>query len=149
MEDRKRVSVPAEPNSGGEVAHETSAIPLIEERLSIAKRQVETGRVRVRVTVEERAETVTEQLLREELQIEHVPKNERLTEVPLVRLEGITTIIPVVKEVLVVEKALMLVEEIHISRHSSAETREIPVNLRTERAHVERDPGPHATAAEE
>src|SRR4051812_47831212 len=100
---------------------EVAAIPLMEERLSIAKRQVESGRVRVHVTVEEREETATEQLVRDELQIEHVPKNMRLTEVPRVRLEGNTTIVPVVKEVLVVEKALMLVEEIHICRRSVAE----------------------------
>jgi uncharacterized protein (TIGR02271 family) len=129
------------PSSAGEaISEEVAAIPLVEERLSIAKRQVEGGRVRVRVTVDEREETVTEALMRDDLQIERVPRNERLTEVPHVRLEGDLTIVPVVEEVAVVEKVLMLVEEIHIRRRSVSEATEIPVTLRSERAEVERDP---------
>ena len=144
MADEQRPSPPI----GGRIPEEV-AIPLIEERLSITKRQVECGRVRVQVTVEEREETVTEELLRDELQIEHVPKNVRLTKVPRVRVEGNTTIVPVVKEAVVTEKALMLVEEIHICRRPIAEVTEIPVNLRSERATVERQPGaPTAEAAE-
>jgi stress response protein YsnF len=37
---------------------EVAAIPLVEERLAVAKRQVEAGRLRVRVSVEEREERV-------------------------------------------------------------------------------------------
>ncbi len=118
---------------------EYAAIPLVEERLSIGKRSVESGRVRVRVTVEERQETVTEPLARDDVQIERVPRNERLTEMPHVRLEGGTTIIPVVEELLVVEKALVLVEEIHVRRRTETEMVEIPTTLRSERATVERD----------
>lgn len=139
LADRKRDIDPPTPG-GPQGPEEFAAIPLVEERLSIAKRLVEAERVRVRVTVDERQETVTEQLLHDELQIERVPKNVRVTEIPHVRLEGNTTIVPVVEEVLVVEKALMLVEEIHVSRRSVAETAEIPVSLRVERASVEREP---------
>ncbi len=118
---------------------EYAAIPLVEERLSVGKRSVESGRVRVRVTVEERQETVTEALARDDVQVDRVPRNERLTEMPHVRLEGSTTIIPVVEEQLVVEKALVLVEEIHVRRRTETETVEIPTTLRSERATVERD----------
>jgi stress response protein YsnF len=59
---------------------------------------------------------------------------------PHVRLEGSTTIIPVVEEVLVVEKALVLVEEIHVKRRTETETVQIPAMVRSERATVERDP---------
>lgn len=121
---------------------EYAAIPLVEERLSIGKRSVEAGRVRVRVTVDERQETVTESLARDDVQVERVPRNERLTEMPHVRLEGSTTIIPVVEEVLVVEKALVLVEEIHVRRRTETETVEIPTTLRSERATIERDSAP-------
>jgi uncharacterized protein (TIGR02271 family) len=140
MADRKPVSTPLRPIRPN-IPEELAAIPLLEERLSVAKRQVESGRVRVRVTVEERDETVTEQLLHDELEVQRVPRNERLTEVPSVRLEGNTTIIPVVEEVLVVEKALVLVEEIHVCRRSVAEPAEIPVKVRSERAKVERHAG--------
>jgi uncharacterized protein (TIGR02271 family) len=142
--------LPDKPRSTGEaIPDEVAAIPLVEERLSIAKRQVESGRVRVHVTVEEREETVTEQLFHDDLQIERVPRNVRLTEVPHVRLEGNTTIVPVVEEVLVVEKVLMLVEEIHVCRKSVAETAQIPVTVRAEHAEVQREPAPEATKARE
>ena len=124
---------------GDRLSDQVAAIPLVEERLSIAKREVESGRVRIRVTVEEREETVTEHLSRDDLQIERVPRNVRLTEVPHVRLEGSTTIVPVVEEVLVVEKALVLVEEIHICRRSVSEPTQIPVTLRSEQASIERE----------
>ena len=140
MADRKRRSGPLA-SAGGHIPEEVAAIPLVEERLSVAKRQVESGRVRVHVTVEEREETVTEQLLRDDLHIERIPRNTRLTEVPRVRLEGNVTIVPVVKEVVVIEKALVLVEEIHIARRSVSEKAQIPVTLRTERARVEREEG--------
>jgi uncharacterized protein (TIGR02271 family) len=145
MADRNR-EAPGQRPGQRLVGEEVAAIPLVEERLSVAKRQVESGRVRVQVTVEERQETVTEQLMHDDLQIERVPRNVRLTEVPHVRLEGNTTIVPVVEEVLVVEKALMLVEEIHICRKSVSEPTEIPVTLRAERVKVERDPGAETAA---
>ncbi len=148
MTDRKRPSPPLAPDSAA-VPEELAAIPLLEERLSISKRQIESGRVRVHVTVEEREETVTEQLSHDELQIDRVPRNVRVTDFPEVRLEGDTTIIPVVEEILVVEKALLLVEEIHICRRSVPAVAELPVTLRAERATVERDAGAApATAAE-
>jgi len=128
------------PDTGA--TEEVAAIPLVEERISITKREVESGRVRVHVTVEERAETIAEQLSRDDVEIEHVPRNVRLTEMPHVRHEGTTTIIPVVEEVAVIDKALVLVEEIHIRRRTTSESVEIPVTLRSERAKIERlDPG--------
>lgn len=124
---------------GSSRGDEVAAIPLVEERLSVTKRQVESGRVRVRVTVEEREEMVTEEVCRDDVQVEHVSKNERLAEIPHVRLEGSTTIIPVVEEVLVVEKALVLVEEIHIRRRTKSETVQIPVTVKSEQATIERE----------
>ena len=127
---------------------EVAAIPLVEERLTVSKKQVESGRVKVHVAVEERQETVVERLLRDDVQIERVPRNVRLSEMPHVRLEGTTTIIPVVEEVLVVEKALMLVEEIHVHRTSETEVREVPVALRTERASIVREPADNSRLVE-
>jgi uncharacterized protein (TIGR02271 family) len=124
-----------------------ATIPLVEERFQVTKREIESGRVLVRVSVDERQETLSEQVSRDDVQVEHVAKNERVTEVPHVRLEGDTTIVPVVEEVLVVEKALVLVEEIHIRRRSVSETVQIPVTIRSERATVERTPAPSGAAA--
>jgi stress response protein YsnF len=59
--------------------------------------------------------------------------------VPAVRVEGATTIIPVIEEQLVVEKRLVLVEEIHIIRRSETQVEQVPVTLRSERAEIERE----------
>jgi uncharacterized protein (TIGR02271 family) len=116
---------------------EVAAIPLVEERVSIAKREVETGRYRIRVRVEERQEMVPAELSHDEVEIERVPMNRTLTALPSVRLEGSTTVIPVVEEVVVVEKKLVLVEEIHVRRKSEVRTEQVPVTLRSEQAEIE------------
>jgi len=118
---------------------EVAAIPLVEERLSIEKRQVEAGRLRVRISVNEREERVPVSLSHDEVEVERIPKNVPLSELPGVRIEGNTTVIPVVEEVVVVEKRLMLVEEIHVRRKSTPRTEEVPVTLRSEQATIERD----------
>ena len=128
---------------------EVAAIPLVEERLSVAKRQVETGRVRVRISVEEREERVPVALAHDEVEIERVPKNVAVAEFPAVRLEGNTTIVPVVEEVVVVEKRLVLVEEIHVRRKSTTRNEEIPVMLRSEQASIEREAAPAGAAQEQ
>jgi uncharacterized protein (TIGR02271 family) len=120
-------------------AEEVAAIPLVEERLEVGKRQVQSGRVKVRVAVDTREETVPAELRHDQVEIRRVPRNVSATELPAVRLEGETTIIPVVEEQLVVEKRLVLVEEIHVARRSETKVEEIPVVLRSERAEIERE----------
>ena len=118
---------------------EVAAIPLVEERVIVGKRQVETGRYRVRISVEEREERVPVELAHDEVEIERVPKNLAVQELPSVRLEGTTTIIPVVEEVVVVEKQLVLVEEIHVRRRTTTATEEIAIMIRAEQAAIERE----------
>lgn len=120
-------------------AEEVAAIPLVEERLEVGKRQVESGRVKVRVAVDAREEMVSAELARDEVEIRRVPRNVAVTELPGVRLEGETTIIPVVEEQIVVEKRLVLVEEIHVVRRTHKTVEEIPVTLRSEHAEIERE----------
>jgi uncharacterized protein (TIGR02271 family) len=117
---------------------EVAAIPLAEERVSVTKREVETGRLRVQVSVEERQDAVPVELSHDEVEVERVPVNKAVSHLPSVRLEGSTTIIPVVEEVVVVEKRLILVEEIHVRRKTVGETRQIPVVLRSEQVRIER-----------
>jgi uncharacterized protein (TIGR02271 family) len=125
---------------------EIAAIPLVEERISVGKRQVEAGRLRIRVSVDQREERVPVTLAYDEVEIERVPKNLPLSELPSVRLEGNTTVIPVVEEVVVVEKRLLLVEEIHVRRKTGSSTDEISVPLRSEQALIERTGGSDAAA---
>lgn len=118
---------------------QTVAIPLVEERMTVGKRVVETGSVRVRTLVEERDEVAGADLLREKVAVERVPRNQEVGAVPAVREEDGVTIIPVVEERLVVEKKLFLVEEIRLVRRSVTERLEMPVTLRAQRAVVERE----------
>jgi len=117
---------------------EVAAIPLAEERVSVTKREVETGRVRVQVSVGAREVAVPVELRHDEVEVERVPINKAVSQLPSVRLEGATTIIPVVEEVVVVEKRLVLVEEIHVRRKSVPEVQQIPVLLRSEQVSIDR-----------
>lgn len=117
---------------------EVAAIPLVEERVQVTKREVETGRLRVRVSVDAREEQVPVELAHDEVEVRRVPRNQPLASLPSVRIEGNVTVIPVVEEVVVVEKRLMLVEEIHVRRKSVTSTEHVPVQLRSERAEVDR-----------
>ena len=114
-------------------------IPLVEEHVSVTKRETETGRVRVRTQVDERIEVIRQELARDEVEIERVPMNRHITEMPKIREEKGVTIVPLVEEVLVIEKKLMLVEEIRLSRKRSYEKYEKPITLRAQRAEVERE----------
>jgi uncharacterized protein (TIGR02271 family) len=117
---------------------EVAAIPLVEERISVTKREVETGRLRIQVSVAEREDNVPVELSRDEVEILRVPINKAVSELPSVRLEGSTTVIPVVEEVVVVEKRLVVVEEIHVRRKSTTETTQIPVTVKSEQVRIER-----------
>lgn len=113
-------------------------IPLVEEQAVVGKRAVETGRVRVRTVVEQRTELVRDALTRENVEVTRVAVDRPVEAVPAIRTEGDTTIVPVVEEVLVVEKRLVLREEIHIRRQTAVEPVEQAVTLRATRAVVER-----------
>lgn len=127
---------------------EVEVIPIVEERLKTGKVEVETGRVRVRTVVDERQEMVRDQLVRGTVDVERVPMNVEVAQAPQVREEGDVTIIPVFEEVLVVEKKLMLVEELHVHRRVSTEDYEQPVTVRAQRAVVEREELDGRAAAE-
>jgi stress response protein YsnF len=69
-----------------------------------------------------------------------VPINRIVTEALPVRYEGDTTIISLLEEVLVVEKRLMLREEVHIKRVHKEVHKPQEVLLREERVEVVRKP---------
>ena len=118
---------------------ETSeAIPLVEEKLSVEKRPIETGRVRIHTHVQEHLTRVEEELEREDVAIESVVINREVDEVPQVREENGVLIVPLVEEVLVVEKRLLLKQELHVRRNRQRETVGEAVRLRRMRAEVER-----------
>lgn len=117
---------------------ETVAIvPLVAETAAVSKRFRTTGRVRVKVRTETERRMLVEELAGQEIEIERVPRNELIEAIPEVRTENGTTIIPLVQEQLVVEKRLVLVEEVRLHRVHTKQTVTVPVDLRAERADVE------------
>ncbi len=127
-------------------------IPVIHETLRVEKREYESGRVLVHKTVIERDE-VTEVLLREQdLTVERVPVGRAVSEAPQTRQDGDTLIVPIMEEVVVVEKRLFLKEELHIRKRSSERTEQHKVRLRTEHVEIEqtgRKPSDETTSKKE
>lgn len=118
---------------------EQAVIPVIEEELEVGKRRVETGSgARVVKTVEAREEVVDEPLTREDVSVERVAVNRAVDGPVAVRYEGDTMIVPVLEEVVIVEKRLMLKEEIRITRRKTAFSEPQRVVVRRERAAIER-----------
>lgn len=115
-------------------------IPLVEERATITKRTVETGRVRIDVRVHEHPEMLLETLKHESFSVEHVPIGRQVETTPAVREEGDVTVYPVMEERLVVEKRLFLKEELRVTRNVRLEAFEQEVVLRSMTADVERLP---------
>ena len=113
-------------------------VPIVAEQLEVQKRKVEGGGVRIRKTVHEREEVVDEPLMREEVQVRRVPVNKVVDGPVPVRHVGDTMIVSLLEEVLVVEKRLMVKEELHITKEQVESYRPQRVRLRTEEAVVER-----------
>jgi uncharacterized protein (TIGR02271 family) len=116
-------------------------VPVIEEQLAVGTRTVDTGRgVRIHKTVSEQPVTIDEALLREEVEVRHVPVDRIVApdEAPATRYEGDTLIIPILEEVLVLERRLRVKEELHITRHQRQERHAETVMLKSEQVSVER-----------
>jgi uncharacterized protein (TIGR02271 family) len=138
MVDANRDNPQAQQGFSPAHAGESVVAPVIVEELDVRKHTVETGRVRITKVVREREELVDEPLLREDVLIERVPIN-RYVEAPIpLRYEGDTMIISLLKEVPVIEKRLMLTEELRITRRSAEHRESLPVTLRSEEVIVER-----------
>jgi len=119
---------------------EDVAIPLFEEQASVVKRRVVTGRVQVSTITREHDQMIDEVLEREHVEIERTPINKRVEAAPAVRQEGDTIVIPIVEEILVLERHLMVKEEVRVRRVLSNENHRERVTLRRQEATITRDP---------
>ncbi|TNC05292.1 DUF2382 domain-containing protein [Methylobacterium terricola] len=130
------LGTPVQPAAG-----DTETIQLVEETARIEKRMVEKGRVRVQTRTETTEEMLRETLRSDAVGVTRVPIDRVIAAgevAPTTRTENGVTIIPVLEEVLVVEKRLVLKEEVHIRQTTLGEVVEIPVTLRRQHAVVER-----------
>jgi uncharacterized protein (TIGR02271 family) len=118
----------------------TIVIPVIQEQATISTRVVETGTVQVNKTVSEHTEPVHVVASHDECTVERVAVDRVVETAPEVRWDGDTMIVPVVKEVAVVVKKLVLVEELHITRRAVQTQETVQVTLRKEHVDVTRTP---------
>jgi uncharacterized protein (TIGR02271 family) len=117
---------------------EQTVIPLVAEQLTVDKETLEQT-VRVQKRVREETVLVDEALRHDAVEVERVPVNRYVDQPLAARTEGDTMIIPVFEEVLIVEKRLLLREEIRITRRQTVERAAQEYVLRREEATVTRD----------
>jgi uncharacterized protein (TIGR02271 family) len=126
-----------EPNRESE---ERIVVPLHEEEVSVTKRDVETGRVRVSTVTREHEQLIDELLSQETVEVERTPVSKLVAAIPAVREEGDTIIVPIVEEILVIERRLMLKEEVRIRRVRGTTRHQERVVLKKQEAVVTRVP---------
>ena len=116
-------------------------VPVREEVLAPTTRPVELGTVRIHKRVETiPAETVVD-VMRDEVTVERVAVDQPVDAVPPPRQEGDTLVIPVVEEVLVTEKRLVLREEIRVTRRQVSEAVPVRDTVRREVVEIEERTG--------
>jgi len=114
------------------------AVPVTREEVEVTTRVVDTGRgVRVSKTVTEQPEEVRETLWHETVDVQRVPVDRVVAEAPPSRYEGDVLIVPVLEEILVVEKRYRIREELHITRVRRQHEHRETVPLRVEDVRIE------------
>lgn len=117
-----------------------TVIPLFAEKLAVSKRVVSTSRVQVSRVTHSYEQLVDELLAQEKVEVERVPIDRLIDAMPSVREEGDSIIVPVVEEVLKIERLLVLKEEVRIKRVKGTERYQETVTLRKQEAVVNRLP---------
>jgi len=128
-------------NTSDPTGQDLLTIPVVAEQLAVGTRTVDTGRgVRIHKTVLEQPVTIDERLVREEVEVKHVAVDRIVApdEAPTTRYEGDTMIVPILEEVLVVERRVRIKEELHITRIQREETHREAVVLKAEQVSIER-----------
>mgnify|MGYP001627234057 CR=1 FL=1 len=128
--------------SGSQEDQKKMTIPVLEEQLKIEKVLQPIERVLLTKTVETEEVRKSIDLAEEAIHVNTVPVNQYISEAPpVVRYEGDTAIYSVVKEVLVIEKKMVLVEEIHITKSLQHRKAEVHENLREEKVKIQKKAG--------
>lgn len=112
-------------------------IPVVEEQLAVRTRTTQTGGVRIRKTVHTREEQVDEAAFREDVEVEHVRIDKIVDKALEAHYDGDTLVLPLHEEILVLEKRLLLREELRIRKRRVAERTPQRVLLRSEEAVIE------------
>ena len=118
-----------------------TVMPLHAEQAAFKRVRKTTGTVRVATATRLRDHVIEEMLAEDHASVLRVDIGVVIDTVPDVRQEGDTTIIPVVEEVVVVEKKLFLKQEIRITRSRTMQPYREVVTLREQTAEITRTSG--------
>jgi stress response protein YsnF len=113
-------------------------VPLHTEEVTVQKLRVANETVRVSTVVREQEQLVDEELTHERVEVDRVPIGRPVDVAPPIREEGDTTIISVVEEIVVVERRLILKEEVRIRRVFVSERHRETVMVRKQDAVITR-----------
>ena len=137
MDDR-RVELPRTPVSGTSAGSaDTQVLQLHAEAVAVSK-SVRKTLVRATRTTRSRDQLVEQDLVRESVVVDRITINRIVDAVPPVREEGEVTIVPVVEEVVVIERRLVLKEEVHLRRVRTTERHTETVALREQEIAITR-----------
>lgn len=134
-----------DPATRAKSSEANDTIEIVEEVAVLSKRTVATGTLSVRTVTETFDEEVSADLSSSQAIVDRVAIDRIVDEVPQTRTEGDVTIVPVFEEVLVVERRIRLVEELHIRHETTSQSVRLPVAVRRQRAVVERLPADSQT----
>ncbi len=113
-------------------------VPVVTEELHADAIPVQTGGVRVTKRIEAHEEVLEQELRKGRVEVQRV-KTDRVVNGPQpVQRVGNTLVVPVVSEVLHVEKRWVVTEEIHLTQIEERDTVQETVRVNQEKAEVER-----------
>lgn len=116
-------------------------VPVAEEDIVVGKETKVAESVKVEIKVHQDVKAINEMLMAEEIEVRRVAVNQVIDAPAKVRTEGETTVIPIMKEELIVTKQLILVEELHVTKRRAAQPDNRTVSVRREEAVVSRTAG--------
>lgn len=120
---------------------EEASIAVVEESLTVTKQAEVTGRVRISKTVETESVPFELATTHRSYDVSRRSVGELREECPpATRLEGVSTVYSVVREVPVVVTRYELVEEIVVTPREETEQKTEVVDRRVERVDIEREP---------
>lgn len=125
--------------AGADHAQSDAPIALVSETLDVGRRVVETGRVRVEVTTQTTTQPVELMHVTTEVEVARHEINRMLDRdeaTPQQTMRDGVTIIPILEEIVVAEKRLVLLAELHLTTRTTASTVTSSVALRKQTAEV-------------
>jgi len=113
-------------------------IPLLAEEVSVGKKQIVTGQVKIATVTRQHEQLVEELVAHDIVEIERTAVGREVDQAPTVREDGDTLIIPIVEEVVVVERRLVLKEEVRVRRKRETQPYQQRVVVRKQEAVITR-----------